>query len=82
VFTTIYHVTDGPQTLYTVDANEAVARSPREWSRTPWYQSPQKADDGGEAVKADDGGVAIKAVDTPVDTPVEDPATPAPSKKK
>lgn len=70
MFTTIYHVTEGPKTLYTVDANEAIARSPREWSREPWYQSPQKAGDGGEAVKADDGGVAVKADDA------------APAKKK
>lgn len=79
MFTTIYHKELGPQSMYVVDANEAVARCPEEWSRTPWDQAPQKAPEAAPAVKADDGGVAIKAPDAPADDATD---IPSPLKKK
>lgn len=33
---TAYHIDNGPQLMYAVDADSAVARHPEEWSHTPW----------------------------------------------
>lgn len=41
MLTVAHHVTDGPKQMYLVDARQAAANHPDEWSLTPW--DPQSA---------------------------------------
>lgn len=41
---TVYHVKDGPTSMYLIDASSAVARFPEEWSFTPWKKDGKKAE--------------------------------------
>ncbi len=57
---TVYHVTDGPQSMYLVDARSAVSRFPDQWSDTPWRRNGGKTapiieiPDGWEDMKPSD----------------------------
>lgn len=40
---TIYHIDDGAQSLYEIDARHALKFS-KEWSKTPWKKNGEKAE--------------------------------------
>ncbi|TBY41591.1 hypothetical protein [Rhizobium leguminosarum] len=37
----IYHIEAGETELYEIDARQAVAKFPKEWSETPWPAAPE-----------------------------------------
>lgn len=40
---TVYHITDGPTTMYQIDANHAVRKFPKEWSDKEWSDKAKAA---------------------------------------
>lgn len=60
---TIYHIRDGAQTLYSLDAENALQKWPSEWSDQAWPES------AGKGVQVDDQSAPIASkVAYPVET--------------